>query len=65
MKIKIADQILYENEDIILMVFILSIHSQDAIDIALDEYFDAKNAEATLYESYRVNNKLYLLYATT
>jgi hypothetical protein len=59
---KIEDQIIYQNEDIILMVFITTVHSSDQIDFALDEYFDKLDSEVTLHETYRVNNRLYLWY---
>lgn len=62
MKPKIHEQILYRNEDVILMVFITTVHTHDLIDIALDEHFDAEETEWKLYESYRVNNRLYLMY---
>jgi len=62
MKIKIKDQILYQNEDVILLVFITTLHKAADIDIALDQYFDPQENEWMLQDSYRVNNRLYLWY---
>ena len=62
MKPKIYEQILYRNEDVILMVFITTVHQRDLIDIALDEFFDAEETEWKLYKSYGVYNRLYLMY---
>lgn len=64
MKPKVFEQILYRNEDVILMVFITTVHTHDLIDIALDEYFDAEETEWVLHESYRVNNRMYLMYVS-
>jgi hypothetical protein len=63
MKIEIADRILYQNEDIILMVFIKDVHSIEDIERSLDQYFDDLNLEVSLYVSYKVNNRFYMIYS--
>ncbi len=63
MKIEIADRILYQNEDIILMVFIKDVHSMEDIEKSLDQYFDDLNLEVSLYVSYKVNNRFYMIYS--
>ena len=63
MKIEITDRILYQNEDIILMVFIKDVHSIEDIERSLDQYFDDLNLEVSLYVSYKVNNRFYMIYS--
>jgi hypothetical protein len=63
MKIEIADRILYQNEDIILMVFIKDVHSIEDIERSLDQYFDDLNLEVSLHVSYKVNNRFYMIYS--
>jgi hypothetical protein len=41
----------------------MDVHTIRNIGQSLDEYFDSLNLEVSLHVSYKVNNKLYMIYS--